>query len=138
MDYCPKCGAELRPAANFCSGCGAAQTETEVAGAEVLEPEAVSPASSDNLGRPVHPQKIENHLVKSIIATVCCCVPFGIVGIVYAAKVDTLLRQGDYAAAEEAGKKAGMWSTLAICVGLVVNLLVTVLSVSYQLKYGRL
>ena len=28
---------------------------------------------------------IPNHLVKAIISTICCCIPFGIVAIVFAA-----------------------------------------------------
>jgi len=139
MDYCANCGAELKPAARFCSSCGAAQTEVEAVQAEMFEPEAVeraAPAAVD-VGKPITPHKIENHLIKSVIATVCCCVPFGIVGIVYAAKVDAFLREGDRAAAEEASKKAGMWGNLAIGVGLVVNLLATVLTF-YQLREGVL
>jgi hypothetical protein len=132
------------PDAKFCRGCGAAQTEGEAAPAEVFEPEAAMPVVLANDVRPipppandvrhVPPQKIENHLVKSVIATACCCIPFGIVGIIYAAKVDTLLRQGDRAAAAEASKKAGLWSNLAIGVGLLVNLLMITLMIVYEIK----
>jgi hypothetical protein len=135
MNQCPNCGAELRPAANFCSSCGAAQAE--VAQAETFDPG--TPAPSDVV-RPradyaAQTQKnIENHFIKSIIATVCCCVPFGIVGIIYATRVDAFLKAGNRAAAEDASKKASLWSNLAIGIGLVVNMLVTMLTVVYQLK----
>jgi len=134
MGQCSNCGAELRPAANFCSICGAAQ-------AEAAQPETFDPAGAvadvvrpraDSAAPP--PQNIENHLIKSIIATVCCCVPLGIVGIVYATKVDAFLKLGNRAAAADAGKKASLWSNLAIGIGLVVQLLVTMLTVVYQAK----
>ncbi len=122
MEHCSNCGAELKPDANFCSDCGAARVNIAPA-AEVVE------SAGAVRSAPVPPpRKIENHLIKSIIATLCCCMPFGVVGIVYAAKVDALLRQGDYAAAEEAGQKAGLWSNLSIGVGLVVNVLTAVLT----------
>ena len=145
MRLCSNCGAELRDAANFCSNCGAAQAEVvqaetfEPAAAEPVSPAPASPAvtasaAAASAAGQIAPHRIENHLVKSIIATVCCCIPFGIVGIVYAAQVDALLRQGDRAAAEEAGKKAGLWSSLAIGIGLVANVLMTALMIVYQLK----
>jgi uncharacterized membrane protein YidH (DUF202 family) len=143
MSQCSNCGAELRPAANFCSSCGAAQAEA--AQTEVFDPAASpSPAPADVLRQradqlraapAAQTQKnIENHFIKSIIATVCCCVPFGIVGIIYATKVDAYMRTGNRAAAEDASQKANLWSNLAIGIGLVVNALVTMLTVIYQLK----
>jgi len=146
MGYCSNCGTEILPTASFCANCGAVQAKAEAVQGEmfesaaepaVIKPVAVDPASFADAGRPsVLPQKIENHLVKSIIATVCCCVPFGVAGIVYATQVDSLLRHGNRAAAEEAAKKAGMWSNLAIGVGLVVNVVVMVLTVVYQFREG--
>jgi len=149
MGNCSNCGAELKQGAAFCSNCGAAQAE--VVPAETFEPEAAAPAGSASAGwsaggtytaapapplvnRAVPPKKIEDHLVKSIIATVCCCVPFGVVGIVYATQVGTLLRKGDRAAAEEASRKAGLWSTLAIGIGVVLNALAFALTLIYEFK----
>ena len=139
MNQCPNCGAELRPAANFCSNCGAAQAETVQA--DTFDP-AAAPADvlrqrADQLRADPAAQtqkNIENHFIKSIIATVCCCVPFGIVGIIYATRVDAFLKAGNRAAAEDASKKASLWSNLAIGIGVVVNVLVTMLTVVYQLK----
>jgi hypothetical protein len=63
---------------------------------------------------------IKNWLVESILATLFCCTIPGIVGIVYAAKVDGLVRAGDYATAEEASQKAKSWTTGAFIAGLCV------------------
>jgi len=69
---------------------------------------------------------IPNHLVKAIISTICCCIPFGIVAIVFAAQVNGKLDSGDYAGAQKASQQANMWGNIAIGVGIVVNILVVV------------
>ena len=57
------------------------------------------------------------------IDTVLCCLPFGIVGIVYASRVSSLLKSGNYAEAVEASKNAGKWTKIGFIVGLVATLL---------------
>ena len=37
----------------------------------------------------VPPTKIDNWLWQSIVVTICCCLPLGIVGIVFAAQVNS-------------------------------------------------
>ena len=53
---------------------------------------------------------VPNYLAPAIITTVLCCMPFGIVAIVYAAQVDGKLIAGDYAGAVDASNKAKNWS----------------------------
>jgi hypothetical protein len=65
------------------------------------------------------PKRIESHLVKAIISTICCCLPFGLVAIVYAAQVGPCLRVNDIGAALEASKKADLWGNLAIGIGII-------------------
>jgi hypothetical protein len=62
--------------------------------------------------------KIENYLASAILTTLCCCQPFGIVAIVYAAQVNTKLAAGDLAGAREAARQAKMWSWVAFGLGL--------------------
>jgi Interferon-induced transmembrane protein. len=40
------------------------------------------------------PSKIQNYLVQSILVTLCCCMPAGIVAIIYAAQVNVSLYDG--------------------------------------------
>lgn len=54
----------------------------------------------------------KNWLVESILVTICCCLPFGIAGIVYATKVESLYYAGDYEAAEQAAKDAKKWTII--------------------------
>ena len=72
---------------------------------------------------------IPNHLVKAIISTLCCCLPFGIVAIVFAAQVNGKLDAGDYAGAQKASQQANTWGNIAIGVGIVVNILAVVVQI---------
>ena len=63
------------------------------------------------------------YLVLSIISTVCCCLPFGIVGIVYAAKINSAMNAGDYAEAERSARLAKIWIIVAFVVGIIVNVI---------------
>ena len=57
---------------------------------------------------------VPNHLVWAILATRFCCLPGGIVAIVYASRVDSLAAAGQYDAAREASDKARFWSMLSL------------------------
>lgn len=67
------------------------------------------------------PPKPENYLVWAILTTVCCCLPFGIVAIIKACKVNTLYAGRMYAAAELASHDAKKWCIIAAVTGLVVS-----------------
>ncbi len=62
-------------------------------------------------------------MVWAILSTILCCLPFGIVAIIYANKVDTLWFTGQYEAAEAAAKSAKTWTIAAAGTGLGVVLL---------------
>lgn len=53
---------------------------------------------------------VPNHLVWAILTTLFCCLPLGIVSIVYAAQVDGKRAAGDLAGAWEASRKAKLWA----------------------------
>jgi len=60
-----------------------------------------------------------NHLELAIITTILCCLPVGIVSIVYASQVNTRYNAGDYEGAEMASKNARTWWIAALIIGLV-------------------
>jgi len=65
---------------------------------------------------PQYTRHIPNNLVWAILTTIFCCLPFGIVSIVYAAKVDELVATHRYAEAEKASRNARNWAiAAAIC-----------------------
>ncbi|MFM9872302.1 MAG: CD225/dispanin family protein [Fimbriimonadaceae bacterium] len=62
---------------------------------------------------------VDNHLIKAIFCTLCCCLPIGVVSIVYAAQVDGHVRRGDYMSAQNAAATADTWANWSIGLGLV-------------------
>jgi hypothetical protein len=69
----------------------------------------------------------DNYLVWAILCTVLCCLPFGIVSIVYSTKVSGLWSQGRYAEAQAAADSAKKWAIIGAIVGAVVYVIAIVL-----------
>ncbi len=59
-------------------------------------------------------------MAESILVTIFCCLPFGIAGIVFAAKVSSLYAAGQYEEAVEASNNAAKWTKIGFFVGLAV------------------
>lgn len=68
------------------------------------------------------PPRPSSHLALSIIVTSLCCLPFGVVGIVYAAGVDAAYNAGEYEEAKRESKLARNWSLAGIVGGVLVYL----------------
>jgi len=64
------------------------------------------------------PASVPNYLVPAIIS-LFCCLPLGIVGVIFAAQVNGKVAAGDTAGALDAAKKAKMFSFIAIGLGLL-------------------
>ena len=62
----------------------------------------------------------KNWLVESILVTILCCLPLGIVGIINATKVESLWNTGQRDAALKASQEAGKWVKIAFFTGIVV------------------
>jgi len=71
----------------------------------------------------------KNWLVESILVTLFCCLPFGIVGIINAASVNSKYDAGDIAGAEMASKAAGKWTKIGFFIGLAVGVIYLLLMV---------
>ncbi len=106
--FCPQCGANNADNAAVCVQCGRTlQT------APVVQPPATQPMPMQTPGVVLPPgTTVQNYLVFAILTTVFCCLPAGIVAIVYAAQVNGKLQAGDYAGAQLASKNAKLWSFL--------------------------
>jgi hypothetical protein len=62
-------------------------------------------------------------LIEAILVTICCCTPLGIVGIVYAAGVESKWRRGMYAEALQASAEAGRWVKIGFGIGICIYLI---------------
>lgn len=103
--FCSQCGKEIPENAQFCPECQL----------------KVAPAPANRV-------EVKSGLVQAILVTLLCCLPFGIVAIVYAAKVSRLVAEGDIAGAQEAAKKSSMWSWISFGVGLVVQIIAFIIN----------
>ena len=61
----------------------------------------------------------DNYLVWSILVTIFCCLPFGIVAIVKSTSVGKLWAQGDAAGAQAAADSAKTWCIVSAVIGVV-------------------
>lgn len=96
--YCTSCGVPRDDNATVCANCG--------------EP----------IRRfPPRPQ-VANYLIPAVLSAFCCCLPLGVVAIIYAAQVNSKLATGDIAGAQAASKNAKMWCWIAFGAGALISL----------------
>ena len=79
-------------------------------------------ANNGTYGQPQKPINGTTYLIFAIISTLLCCLPLGIVAIVYACKINSLQRNGDYAGAQNAAKKAKIFTIIGTVAALVVSI----------------
>ena len=63
------------------------------------------------------PANVPNYLIPAIIS-LFCCLPLGIVGVIFAAQVNGKVAAGDIPGAMDSAKKAKLFSFIAIGLGL--------------------
>ena len=149
---CKNCYQEIPDGSKFCPHCGAKQNEVQP-NAEQENAVKNDPVEATGAGKTTengtgyqdaagyqnnsgyqnvtgyqnNGQKPEinyvPYLVLSIISTVCCCLPFGIVGIVFSVKINSALNAGNYEEAAQNAKMAKIWTIVSFVVGLVVGIL---------------
>ena len=78
---------------------------------------------------PYAPQP-DNYLVWAILCTVLCCLPFGIVSLVYSNKVSGLWASGRYAEAQGAANSAKKWAIIGAITGPIIYAIITVLYIA--------
>ena len=108
--FCRKCGTENADGSPSCISCGEPLTNP-------FQPGTGSGPAVSAEGKP------KNYLVQSILVTFCCCLPLGIVSIVYAAQVDSKWNAGDRVGAIASSENAKKWAWIGFGLGLLVNAL---------------
>ena len=136
--FCPHCGAkqnEVQPNAEQenavkndpVQATGAAKTTENATGYQDVSGYQNNSGYQNVTGYQNNGQKPEinyvPYLVLSIISTVCCCLPFGIVGIVFSVKINSAMNAGNYEEAVQNAKMAKIWTIVSFVVGLVVGIL---------------
>jgi len=103
---CPNCHNEIPDDSKYCPKCGYNLSQNPVNATQ----------DWNRFNDPQYTRHIPNNLVWAILTTIFCCLPFGIVSIVYAAKVDGLVAERKYADAEKASRNARNWAIVAAVV----------------------
>jgi len=67
--------------------------------------------------------KPPSYLVWAILTTLFCCLPFGIVSIVFAARVDSKYSVGDLAGSKAASESAKKWAIISALTSVVLFVL---------------
>lgn len=91
----------------YCTSCGVTRGDHDTVCANCGEPIRRYPP------RP----PVQNYLVQSVLTAFCCCMPVGVVAIIYSAQVNSRLHNGDLAGAQDASGKAKMWCWIALAAG---------------------
>ena len=113
--YCSTCGKQNPGNARYCTSCG--------------QPAAATMPTTSPSEPPYTPQgnaptgHIPDYLVQAILVTICCCIPFGVVSIAYAAQVNGKVGNGDFTGAKRDSENAKKWAWISFGVGIPVNLL---------------
>lgn len=74
-------------------------------------------------GQEAIPPMPNTWLIASILATLFCCVPLGLVGVVKAARVETLWRAGKYEEAGQTSAEARKWTIITLICGIIILVL---------------
>lgn len=74
-------------------------------------------------------KKPDNYLAWSILSTLFCCLPFGIVAIVKSTQVDTYWGQGDMESAVQAAKDAKKWIWISVGITVIYLIIIAIVAV---------
>ena len=156
---CARCGAANDPSMNFCLNCGnplrqqpppppssfdqpspsswpaappsqGPQSATAWKAATGYGQQQQPPAANQSNLFGAYTQDVPNYLVPAILSTIFCCVPAGIVAIIYAAQVNSKKQAGDLGGAADASGKAQTWCWVSFGLGLIVIILNVIIAVS--------
>lgn len=76
------------------------------------------PPYGQPMSGPVGP--VPNYLVQSILATLFCCLPLGVAGIVFSAQSSSKQSRGDYTGAWDSANRAKLMCWISLGAGLVL------------------
>ena len=109
-----------------------------VATGQPYNPQGYTPQPQPVNAQPVNPQPAEGakepcpptNRVWAIITTLLCCLPAGIVAIIYALKVTNKYREGDIEGAKRASEVGAWWCIASIILGILSWPLITMIQAS--------
>ena len=88
-------------------------------------PGAGTPGANAAAGKP------SSYLGWAVASCILCCLPLGIVAIVFAAQVNDKWLRGDYDGARRASENAQVWTIAAIVLGIVGSAIISALQPAF-------
>ncbi|HEY0140081.1 MAG TPA: CD225/dispanin family protein [Thermoanaerobaculia bacterium] len=95
----------------YCTACGSQRADNAT----------VCPQCGQRIRRFAAPPPIPNYLIPSVLVTLCCCTPLGIVALVYGSQVNSKLLAGDIAGAQASSKNARTWMLIGLVIGILAG-----------------
>lgn len=92
-------------------------TEHRSAQTQGQQPPPQQQWQTSSYGQPA--QKVDPWLWQSIVATLICCLPAGVVGIVFAAQANSAMSAGNWAEAQKKAGQAKTWTLVSVGLGVV-------------------
>ena len=133
MKYCPLCGAEVKEETpenqtpemenhdEPNNGYSYGQNNSNPNGSFNYGGQSGNGYNQFSNGQPEKQISGTPYIIFSILVTLCCCLPLGIVSIVYASKINSLQNAGDYEGAKAAAKKAKIFMIVGAVGGLIAS-----------------
>ena len=87
-------------------------------------------------GDEIGPQAPASNLLGSVVVTFLCCVPFGLVAIVYGLQVGPKFRKGDYEGSQRASDLSERWMFAAVG-AFILMLIVAVIAFLLRRVFGN-
>lgn len=124
--HCPKCGtpavSQIQP---YCMGCG-----------NSLNSSSVSSSTQGNYNNPTTNGKEQpkTWYLESILATILCCLPVGVIAILNANRVEDRFKAGDFQGAQKASDEAKKYIIIASILG-IISIFITIISGVLQIIF---
>lgn len=128
MDFDPAKAETVRPD----SFRGDAQPESRASGrSQTPPPMYVMPAGTPLPPNEPTPPMPPTFMVWAILSTICCCLPAGVVAIIYSAQVSSKYFSRDYEGARRVSERTEIWIIVSIVLGIIANALYMPLSLMF-------
>lgn len=115
---CKFCKEEIPDGVKFCPMCGAVVQEEEKSGAYEYQ---YGTAGQSVCQSPQQPINGTLYMVLSVLSLLMCCLPLGIVSIIFSSRINTQQRNGDYDGARDSANKAKLFLIISLVLGLVLD-----------------
>ncbi|MBR2586488.1 MAG: CD225/dispanin family protein [Thermoguttaceae bacterium] len=123
---CLSCGCRPDTSNKFCRGCGTALNPEQVLCVRCGTPVQ---AGQDQYGSDGNGEDVPNYLVWAILEALFCCIPCGVIGIIYAVGANSAAETGNCALGRKRARAAKYW----LIAGMVLAILAIILGVFFRI-----